>query len=138
MLTVHAAGGDKMIKAAVDASGEIDIIAVTLLTSLKVRNSSKKVEEYTDLALNAGANGVVCSANEVKKLRKKFGNDFKIIVPGIRPVWYEDKQDDQKRTGTPAQVISDGASYIVVGRPITYSTSPKSAAYNINKEIQSK
>ena len=133
MLTVHAAGGEEMIKAAVDAT-DVDIIAVTLLTSLKDEHSDRLVAKYTEEALNAGAAGVVCSANEVKLLRDIFGNDFKIIVPGIRPSWYN-TDDDQERTGTPKQVIENGGDFLVIGRPITSSTSPLEALQRIKKEL---
>lgn len=133
MLTVHAAGGEDMIKAAVDAT-DVDIIAVTLLTSIKDKNSDKIVNEYTETALNAGAAGVVCSANEVKMLRDNFGNDFKIVVPGIRPSWYK-TDDDQERTGTPKQVIENGGNFLVIGRPITSSTSPLEALQRIKQEL---
>lgn len=133
MLTVHAAGGEEMIKAAVDAT-DIDIIAVTLLTSLKDEHSDQLVVKYTKEALNAGAAGVVCSANEVKLLRDIFGNDFKIVVPGIRPSWY-DADDDQQRTGTPKQVIENGGDFLVIGRPITSSTSPLEALRRIKQEL---
>lgn len=133
MLTVHAAGGEEMIKAAVDAT-DIDIIAVTLLTSLKDEHSDQLVVKYTKEALNAGAAGVVCSANEVKMLRDIFGNDFKIVVPGIRPSWYN-ADDDQQRTGTPKQVIENGGDFLVIGRPITSSTSPLDALRRIKQEL---
>lgn len=132
MLTVHAAGEQEMIEAAVLAAGNIDVIAVTCLTSME---NSDKVVEYTEMALEAGAAGVVCSAHEVELLRQKFGSGFKIIVPGIRPKWYKEA-DDQQRTATPKKAIKAGADYIVIGRPITNSTSPKDAAYNINQELE--
>ena len=133
MLTVHASGGEEMIKAAVEAT-DIDIIAVTLLTSIKDDHSDQKVVKYTEEALNAGAAGVVCSANEVKLLRDIFGNDFKIVVPGIRPSWYK-TDDDQERTGTPKQVIENGGDFLVIGRPITTSTSPMDALQRIKQEL---
>lgn len=133
MLTVHAAGGEEMIKAAVDAT-DIDIIAVTLLTSIKDEHSDRLVVKYTEEALNAGAAGVVCSANEVKLLRDIFGNDFKIVVPGIRPSWYS-TDDDQVRTGTPKQVIENGGDFLVIGRPISSATSPLDALQKIKKEL---
>lgn len=133
MLTVHASGGEEMIKAAVDAT-DIDIIAVTLLTSIKDDHSDQKVVKYTEEALNAGAAGVVCSANEVKLLRDIFGNDFKIVVPGIRPSWYS-TDDDQVRTGTPKQVIENGGDFLVIGRPITSATCPLDALLRIKQEL---
>jgi len=133
MLTVHASGGEEMIKAAVDAT-DIDIIAVTLLTSLKDDHSDQKVMKCTEDALKAGAAGIVCAADEVKMLRIRFGNDFKIIVPGIRPSWYN-ATDDHERTGTPKQVIENGGDFLVIGRPITSSTSPMDALRRIKQEL---
>lgn len=132
MMTVHSGDGD-IIRAAVDAAGHIDIIAVTLLTSMKVRNSTKIVLDRTEQALNAGASGIVCSAKEVAKVRNKFGHDFKIIVPGIR--WGEFDKGDQKRIGTPKETIDSGASYLVVGRPITQAENPQEAAYSLLEQL---
>jgi len=133
MLTVHAAGGEEMIKAAIDAT-DIDIIAVTLLTSIKDDHSDQKVVKYTEDALKAGAAGIVCAADEVKMLRTIFGNDFKIVVPGIRPLWYS-TDDDQERTGTPKQVIENGGDFLVIGRPITSATCPLDALLRIKQEL---
>lgn len=133
MLTVHAIDAD-VIKAAVDASNGIAIIGVTLLTSNSSENALDIVKERTELALTFGAAGIVCSPREVKEIRQEFGNDFKIITPGIRPSWYNNK-DDQNRVGTPKQVIDDGATYMVVGRPITNSDNPREAALRILDEL---
>lgn len=133
MLTVHAAGGVEMIKAAVEAT-DIDIIAVTLLTSIKDDHSDQKIMKCTEDALKAGAAGIVCAADEVKMLRDIFGNDFKIVVPGIRPLWYN-TDDDQQRIGTPKQVIENGGNFLVIGRPITSATSPLDALQKIKKEL---
>ena len=132
MITVHA-GDEDMIKAAVEVSGHIEIVVVTLLTSIKVRNSTKIVLERTEQALNAGASGIICSSKEVAKVRHKFGHDFKIIVPGIR--WGEIDKGDQKRTGTPRETIKAGADYLVVGRPITQSESPVSVAHSLLEQL---
>ncbi len=132
MLTVHAAGGIDMIKAAVDAT-DIDIIAVTVLTSLE-QPAIDNVLILTEKSLKAGAAGVVCSAREIKHIRAAFGNDFKIVVPGIRPLWYN-ADDDQQRTGTPKQVIENGGDFLVIGRPITSATSPLEALQKIKKEL---
>lgn len=135
MMTVHGSGDPEMIQLAVEASDHIDVIAVTILTSSGKKWGTKRaVKKITEKALKAGAAGVVCSANEVKSLRKTFGNDFKIIVPGVRPEWYEQK-DDQKRTGTPLDILGNGADYLVIGRPITASDSVDEAAYMIKDEI---
>lgn len=130
MTTVHAAGGIKMMEAAVEAAeGKFDILAVTLLTSIADKNATKIVLERTGDALNAGVAGIVCSPQEVKAVREEFGNDFKIVVPGIRLVGYNN--DDQKRTGTPKQAIDDGATHLVIGRPITQADNPRNATKEI-------
>ncbi len=127
-LTIHAEGGADMIKAAVEArdgmKSEVQIICVTKLTSQKAE--IEEVIELAELALNAGADGVVCSAMEVKFVREKFGEKPIIITPGIRPEWYATK-DDQVRIATPKQAFADGSSIIVIGRPITQSESPAKA-----------
>ena len=132
MITVHS-GDEDIIKAAVEAAEHIEVIAVTLLTSIKTKNSTKIVLNRTEQALNAGANGIVCASNEVSKVRHKFGYDFKIIVPGIR--WNEIDKGDQKRTGTPKETINAGANYLVVGRSITQAKNPISAAYSLLEQL---
>lgn len=130
MTTVHAAGGTEMMEAAVEAAeGKFDILAVTLLTSIADKNATKIVLERTGDALNAGVAGIVCSPQEVKAVREEFGNDFKIVVPGIRLFGYNN--DDQKRTGTPKQTIDDGATHLVIGRPITQVDNPRNATKEI-------
>lgn len=117
-----------MMTAAVEAADKkFDIIAVTELTSLpKTRGTTKIVLQRTEDALKAGAAGIVCSPKEVKKVRLAFGYDFKIIVPGIRANGAD--KHDQKRVGTPNQAMTDGATYLVVGRPITQAVDPVAAA----------
>lgn len=132
MMTVHC-GDEAMIRAAVDAANHIEIIAVTLLTSIKIKNSTKIVLGRTEQALNAGASGIVCSPKEVVKVRNKFGYDFKIIVPGIR--WGDLDKGDQKRIGTPKETIGSGANYLVVGRPITQAENPRSAARSLLEQL---
>jgi len=130
MTTVHAAGGTKMMEAAVEAAeGKFDILAVTLLTSIADQNATDIVLERTADALNAGVAGIVCSPQEVKAVRKEFGDDFKIVVPGIRLFGYNN--DDQKRTGTPKQTMEDGATHLVIGRPITQADNPRNATIEI-------
>lgn len=135
MMTIHGSGDSEMIKSAVNAAEHIEIIAVTLLTSIKEQNSIDIVSRITEKSLNAGAAGIVCSAKEVKHLRQTFGNDFKIIVPGVRPSWYIDDNDDQSRTGTPRDIINDGANYLVIGRPITTASNFINALQKIMLEL---
>jgi orotidine-5'-phosphate decarboxylase len=140
MMTVHTAGGRAMLKAAIDASMEVailtgkerpQVIGVTVLTSLDqadismigVRDTlNDQVARLADLAQSCGLDGVVCSPYEITSLRKQCGNDFTLVVPGIRPEG--SAQDDQKRTLTPAEAIQKGATHLVIGRPITTAKNP--------------
>ena len=147
MLTVHASGGTKMLKAACDAAREsspaLQVLAVTVLTSMDqndLRETGVQVKVIEDLvvtmaevALRAGCAGVVSSAKEVRMLRQKFGNDFLAVTPGVRPAG--SAHGDQARVVTPAQAIAAGASHIVVGRPITGTPDPARAALEILKEF---
>lgn len=146
LLTIHAAGGKNMVAAAVRAARETNpslrIIAVTVLTSLDdqdladagvQRTTSEQALRLAELALHAGADGVVCSPLEVAAMRSHFGKTPLLVVPGIRPSGAV--QGDQKRIATPAQALRDGASYLVVGRPITEAPNPQAAASAILEEM---
>ena len=143
MFTVHTCGGAEMMKAAVDAatkaSKEIGVerplvVGVTVLTSdSKQDNLADLVLERAKLAKAAGLDGVVASCHEAKMLREKFGPNFVIVTPGIRPAG--DDKGDQKRVATPAQAKKSGSSFLVVGRPIVGASNPLQAAKNILKEI---
>ena len=134
MTTVHADGGVEMMEAAVEAAdGKFDILGVTLLTSIKKKNSTKIVLKRVEDALEAGTQGIVCSPKEIQKIRATFGFDFKIIVPGIRPTGTE--THDQKRVGTPLRATQDGATHLVIGRPITQAADPKEAAWKLINNI---
>lgn len=136
LTTVHAAGGGDMIKAAVAAASPgLKVIAVTVLTSLDdasldaigVRGPpGDAVLRLAELALGAGADGLVCSPLEVAAIRGRFGNDPYLVVPGIRAS--VSAADDQKRTLSAAQALDAGADLLVVGRPITGATDPAAAA----------
>jgi len=136
LLTIHASGEDNMIKAAVkarnDANSQVKIICVTKLTSQK--SSIDEVLDLAKIAFDSGADGIVCSAMEVKFVREKFGEKPIIITPGIRPEWYETK-DDQVRIATPKQAFADGSSIIVIGRPITQSQNPVKAYEMVLEEV---
>jgi orotidine-5'-phosphate decarboxylase len=143
MLTVHAAGGAAMIRAAHQAStaGGPDrplILAVTVLTSLGQEDlkaggiaatPAEHVLRLGRLAIEAGADGLVCSPLEVGLLRQALGPSVKLVVPGIRPAG--SAADDQARTMTAAAAVAAGADWIVVGRPITGATDPGEAAAKI-------
>lgn len=125
-LTVHASGGRLMIEAAVKSAPEVDITAVTILTSLSTLELGEigfahapleSAVGLAQLAQEAGAKAIVCSPHETAEIRKAIGADTLIITPGIRPLSHQG--DDQKRTMTPREAISAGANYVVVGRPIT-------------------
>jgi orotidine-5'-phosphate decarboxylase len=126
-LTIHASGGRAMIKAAVDAVPHIDVTAVTILTSLseddlfEIGYANSALESAVALAVmavNSGAKAIVCSPLEVAAIRSAVGPAPILITPGVRPL-SDIGKDDQTRTMTPVSAISAGASYVVIGRPIT-------------------
>ena len=137
--TVH--GNDSMMRAASESSGDVGILAVTVLTSLN-RGDLKDMGfecDVTELvysrarrAIAHGCAGVVASGQEAAMLRQCLGDSLLIVTPGIRPV---DNDDDQKRTVTATDALGDGADYIVVGRPIRDATDPHAAAESIQVEI---
>lgn len=147
MLTIHASGGAAMIRAAADAAAEFGdarplILAVTVLTSLDETDLAAigvsgsveaQVLRLAILAKENGADGVVCSPREIAALRRALGPDFKLVVPGIRPAGAE--TGDQKRVKTPAEAMREGASFLVVGRPITGAPDPAEAARAIIGDI---
>jgi orotidine-5'-phosphate decarboxylase len=146
MLTVHAAGGGKMLRAAVEAARatnpDLLVLAVTVLTSLDDADLGMiglrggvldQVRRLAALALSNGCQGVVASAHEAAALREEFGNDFAIVTPGVRPAG--SGHDDQARVVTPAEAIAAGSSHIVVGRPITDAADPAAEARAILGQI---
>jgi orotidine-5'-phosphate decarboxylase len=144
MLTVHASGGVAMLQAAIEASaGRVNVLAVTVLTSLSADDLHEVgvPDEVVDQALrmaalakNTGCQGIISSPRELVPLRKLLGDDFAIVTPGIRPAGAE--THDQQRIATPAQAIGNGASHIVVGRPITHAANPAQAAQAIIAEME--
>jgi len=148
LLTVHAAGGRAMIEAAVQeahaATPRARIVAVTVLTSLDetdlraqgiTRSPSDQVLALGELALRAGADGLVCSVHEAAMLRRCFGPEILLVTPGIRRP--DEAVGDQKRVATPATAVRAGASHIVVGRPILEAPDPGRAAHEILAELRS-
>jgi len=146
MVTVHAAGGGKMLRAAVDAARNTNastmVLAVTVLTSLDSRDLEHagvrgsvvdQVSRLAALAIANGCHGVVASALEAAALRAELGDDFLIVTPGVRPAG--SGYGDQARVVTPHEAIASGASYIVVGRPITEADDPASEAREILAQI---
>lgn len=145
MLTIHASGGPKMLRAAVaaaQAKPDLLLLAVTVLTSMDDAELStlgprggvlEQVRRLAALALSNGCKGVVTSAREAGALREEFGGKFAIVTPGVRPAG--SGQDDQARVVTPAEAIAAGASHIVVGRPITAASDPAAEARAILSQI---
>jgi orotidine-5'-phosphate decarboxylase len=126
-------------------SENLNVLVVTVLTSMDdkdwaetgaERNVQESVSFLTDRALQLGCQGVISSALEARELRDKYGEDFLIVAPGIRPVGTQVENDDQKRTCTPKEAIMNGADYLVVGRPIRDVPDPLEAAQAIQAEIE--
>jgi len=147
MMTVHASGGSKMLKAAAGAAsqspGQPLVLAVTVLTSLSDSDLEElgisgavptQVLRLGALARAAGCGGLVASAQEARELRQALGEGFAIVTPGIRPVGSE--AADQARVVTPRDAIAAGATYLVVGRPILNAPNPANAAEKIVEEIE--
>ncbi len=142
-LNVHAAGGLEMMRAAKDACAPgTKLLAVTVLTSLddanlrSVGQSTPAADQVKRLALltqEAGLDGVVCSSHEIKVLRDSCGPDFILMVPGIRPAGAD--VGDQKRIMTPADAMGQGATHLVIGRPITQAPDPAQAAKAIGESL---
>jgi orotidine-5'-phosphate decarboxylase len=138
-VTVHAAGGAKMLEAARRGLGKVKLLAVTVLTSLgeaeqrEVGMPSDAVRRLARLALEAGADGIVCAPTDVAALRDALGPGPLLVVPGIRPAG--SARNDQQRTGTPAEAVRAGASILVVGRPLRDAADPAAAADAIAREI---
>jgi len=146
MLTVHASGGSRMLKAATDAaaasSSKPMVLGVTVLTSFRDADVQEvgfsgrvldNVLRLAALARSCGCGGIVTSAKEAAEVRRELGAGFAIITPGVRPAG--SKVDDQARVVTPAEAIANGASHIVVGRPITAAADPAAAAQAVVEEM---
>ncbi len=151
LLNVHAIGGLEMMRVAVEAANEraaelgIEpprVLAVTLLTSIAPEDLNElgfqggpgeNAIRLAALARDAGCAGVVCSAQEVRDLKRFFGDDFLTLTPGIRPIG--SAHADQKRVTTPAEAVAAGADYLVVGRPIVEAADPVAATKAILEEI---
>jgi orotidine-5'-phosphate decarboxylase len=152
IITVHAAGGAAMLRAAIDAarSGAAGnavappkVVGITVLTSLAEDDLAavgqrgplpEQAERLADLSLQSGLDGVVCSAREAALLRKRLGPSALLVVPGLRPAWAD--AQDQKRVVTPGDAVRLGADVLVVGRPITTARDPADAARRIVAEMR--
>lgn len=146
MLNVHALGGTAMMQAAREGVEIVPqrpfLIAVTVLTSMTATDLRELgidkplpqvVEQFARNAMDSGLDGVVCSALEAAALRSRLGEAALLVTPGIRPDWAT--ADDQQRIVTPQQALAHGASYLVIGRPITRHQDPLQALSLINEAI---
>jgi len=145
LLTVHAGAGEEALRRAVRAAAPVEVVAVTLLTSLGAEDLAREgialaperlVEARALLARRAGCAGVVCSAREARIVRSACGDDFLIVTPGIRPAWEGVGADDQKRTAAPREALAEGADMIVVGRAIRRARDPVLAARRVVAEME--
>ena len=154
LFTIHASGGSEMMRRAVDSVNDVaakggvraKVLAVSVLTSIDATilsqigvnlGPSESVLRLVQLAKDSGVDGVVASPKEIRTIRGIVPNsEFLVVTPGIRPSTNEAEDEDQKRVATPAAAISAGASYIVVGRPITAAADPVAAAEKIMAEMQ--
>ncbi len=152
MLTVHASGGEEMMRAALEGAcnGSVecgadtpDVIGVTVLTSLDDAalgrigmrpNALAQATSLGELARSAGLQGVVCSPKEARTMRDLLGSEALVVTPGVRPAGSE--PGDQARVSTPSDAVSAGASHVVVGRPITAAPDPAAAAWAIVQAME--
>ena len=137
--TIH--GNDSIMQAAANNKGDVQILAVTVLTSLDRGDLDdlgfdcdveSLVLSRAKRAIKLGCDGVVASGHEASAMRESLGHSFMVITPGIRPI---DNDDDQKRVVTPAQALANGADYLVIGRPIRDAQDPRAAALEIQTQI---
>jgi orotidine-5'-phosphate decarboxylase len=145
-LTVHTAGGGKMIASAREAVGDDGprILAVTLLTSFGVDETEQvwgkqlnslreEVNRLAQLANDAGAHGVIASPLEAEAIKRRHGAQFLVVTPGIRPAGAS--LDDQVRAATPVDALKAGADYLVVGRPIIEANDPRAVVAQMSEEM---
>ena len=154
MFNLHATGGMEMMRETVDRCRKMAeklgrpapiILAVTVLTSMDEGNIrevgllgpvEERVVSLAELAQKAGIDGVVASPREIVSIRKRCGEKFAIVTPGIRPAFEQTGKDDQKRVMTAREAIVAGASYIVIGRPVRLAPDPVAAMDKVLHEIQ--
>lgn len=142
LLTVHAGGSVTMMQAAVEGFGDAgNILAVTVLTSLSddelalvgMEPAETQVVRLAEVAVDAGVPGLVCAPRDLTRVRQAVGDDVTLVTPGIRPSG--GSVDDHARSATPRMAVTDGATLLVVGRPITRATDPVAAADAIAGEL---
>ena len=147
LLTVHIAGGGKMMEvAALAAEGQVALLGVTLLTSLSpsdvediwghpISSLREQVVRLATLSHESGLDGVVASPQEAQALRRRLGKEFLVVTPGIRLPGAD--VDDQARVATPAQAASAGASHLVIGRVVTAAADPAAALEKVRRSLES-
>lgn len=145
-LTIHAAGGKAMMQAAKEEAknSALKLLAVTQLTSTDQHMLNQELQiagtvedsvlHLSQLAFQAGIDGVICSGQEVRKIKQVTSPNFLAVTPGIRPLG--SAKDDQKRVVTPAMAMAAGADYLVIGRPITRAASPLAVYRKVVEEIE--
>ncbi len=151
MLTMHAVGGNEMmeaaLKGAIEGANAIgkkvpDLLAITVLTSMSEvelkamgveRSMDEQINALAENAINSGLSGVVASPREAKMLRARLGEEALIVTPGVRPKG--SSLSDQKRAATPKEAFENGASHIVIGRPITDALDPVASFYEIVENL---
>ena len=149
-ITLHAAGGGAMVKAAAETAKEAlpqtTLLAVTVLTHMTEKDlretgstntAEAQVLRLAETALEAGAGGLVCSPLEISALRGRFGDDPVLAVPGIRPDSGAVSGDDQSRVMTPEEALEAGADFLVIGRPVMQAENPADAAERLAARISS-
>jgi orotidine-5'-phosphate decarboxylase len=152
IMNVHAVGGPKMMAEGVKAVRETaeklgrpapKLIAVTILTSMDeaqwkplhyANTIGEEVLDLAALAKESGLDGVVASPREAEGIRKRCGKDFLIVTPGVRPAWAA--ANDQSRIATPAMALKNGATHLVIGRPITKAADKQDAVRKILEEME--
>jgi len=146
MVNVHASGGRRMMDACVEKLSAYKqkpmLIGVTVLTSMQSEDLAElglavspleQVTRLASLTSECGLDGVVCSSHEVTALKARFGKEFKLVTPGIRPSF--SAKGDQRRVMTPSEAIKAGSDYLVIGRPITQAEAPLKALELIHQEL---
>jgi orotidine-5'-phosphate decarboxylase len=148
--TVHVGETQRMLAAAVEGSrGKVGILGVTVLTSVcaqDLKTAGYRADFYDDMlhtvmqraqiVHKSGCAGVICSGLEAQQIKQKLGKGFLAVTPGIRPAWTVTEKEDQQRITTPAQAVTAGADYLVIGRPIRDAENPKQAVARIAEEIE--
>jgi len=148
--TVHVGETQRMLAAAVEGSrGKVGILGVTVLTSVcaqDLKTAGYRADFYDDMlhtvmqraqiVHKSGCAGVICSGLEAQQIKQKLGRGFLAVTPGIRPAWTVTEKEDQQRITTPAQAVTAGADYLVIGRPIRDAENHKQAVARIAAEIE--